>query len=285
MRFLLFVLLFVAAIAKSEPNTVIRLVPGQSDADTRHVFPHKVLRLALDATVSSDGPYKIEYSRAHYTRDRALIELQTGNNVNVHHAPTREEWEKQAIPVYIPIRKGLLGYRLLLVNEKTQSNLDAVESLDDLKSLYAGLGEQWSITKVMDALGFNIVTGNNYEGLFTMLMAGRFDYFPRGLNEVFKEYKARKATYAGMKLEPNLALYIPSPSYFFVSPATPLLADRIERGLNKIIGDGTFDIVFQEEFGADIELANLRNRKIFRLNNPLLSPQTPSEVESYWLKL
>ena len=284
MRVLICFLLAIFSAHCAVADTIVRLVPGQSNDDTRHLYPHKILRLALDATIATDGPYKIIYNKEYYTRNRALIELQTGQRVNVHEAPTREEWEKQAIPIYIPVRKGLLGYRLLLINKSSKTTFDNIESPDQLKALYAGLGEQWSTTKVMNALGFNVMTGNNYEGLFAMLEADRFDYFPRGLNEVFPEYFARKSKYPEMIIEPSKAIYIPSPTYFFVSPAHPELADRIEKGMNQIIKDGTFDLAFNQEFGDYIESANLPNRRIFKFDNPLLSDKTPTSNAKYWFR-
>ncbi len=278
---MLSVLVLACCSQATSATTLIKLVPGQSKDDTRHIYPHKILRLALDATVQSHGPYEIVYGNTHFTRNRTLIELQTGQYVNVHEAPTREEWEKQAIPIYIPVRKGLLGYRLLLIDKKSRSTFENMRAAGDLKELYAGLGEQWSTTKAMDALGFNIVTGNNYEGLFSMLMAGRFDYFPRGVNELFEEYETRKSKYPNMVIEPSKALYIPSPTFFFVSPAFPELADRIEEGMREIINDGTFDLEFSLKFGNYLKLADLGNRQVFKMDNPLLSEQAAKSNEQF----
>ena len=265
-------------------ETIVRLAPGQSENDTRHIYPHKILRLAMDATIETDGPYEIVYSKENFTRNRALIALQTGQMINVHEAPTRDDWEKGAIPVYIPVRKGLLGYRLLLIDKSSEATFKNIESADQLKKLYAGLEEQWSITKIMKTLGFNVVTGNNYEGLFGMLAARRFDYFSRGLNEVFPEYAERKSKYPEMIIESSIAIYIPSPTYFFVSPAYPELADRIEKGMHSIIKDGTFELAFNQEFGDYIKSANLARRKVFTFDNPLLSDKTPINNSKYWFQ-
>jgi hypothetical protein len=87
-----------------------------------------------------------------------------------------------------------------------------------------------------------------------------------------------------MVIEPFLAIYIPSPTYFFVSPAHPELAKRIERGMNAIIEDGTFEIAFNLEFGDYIKLADMSRRKVFTFDNPLLSNMTPISNEKYWFR-
>ena len=86
-----------------------------------------------------------------------------------------------------------------------------------------------------------------------------------------------------MVIEPTLAIYLPIPTYFFVSPATPELADRIERGMNEIVLDGTFDIEFYKEFGEFIRLAKLKQRNTLRVENPDLSEETPLGNNAYWL--
>ena len=87
-----------------------------------------------------------------------------------------------------------------------------------------GLGSQWSTTKILRAAGFNVVAGSSYDGLFWMLDHDRFDVFPRGVNEIFQEIEARRDSLPNLMIEPSLALYVPTPYYFFVSPQTPRLS-------------------------------------------------------------
>ena len=46
-----------------------------------------------------------------------------------------------------------------------------------------GLNSQWADLPIMRANGFTVETSTSYEPLLGMLSAGRFDAFPRGLNE------------------------------------------------------------------------------------------------------
>ena len=262
----------------------VRLAPGQSEDDRRHHYPHKVLRAALDATVESHGPYVVRYTGPRMTRDRALLELTRGKLINVYRAPTRAEWEQKAIPIRIPIRKGLLGYRLLLINRQDAPNYARIETVEALMRLRAGMGSQWTVTRVMRELGFEVVTSPDYEGLFAMLAAKRFDYFPRGINEVFTEVEHRAERFPEMMIEPTKAIYSVTPTYLFVSPGEPKLADRIRDGLEKVIEDGTLDRLFEEEHGEAIQRAGLAERTIFHAPNPLLDPRTPLDREELWFK-
>jgi hypothetical protein len=278
--FLLFLAICVAGI--SYANDEIRMVGKQSEIDQRHIYPLEILTAALEATIESYGPYTLSLSNESMTRDRALEALQTGTLINIHEAPTRNEWEEAAIPIRIPIRKGILGYRLFLVRKDGENQFRLMDSVDELRNLSAGLGAQWSTTTVMRALDFAIVTGHDYEGLFRMLVEGRFDYFPRGVNEVFREYDLRKDIYPNMVIESTKALYFATPTYFFVSPNYPELVDRIQTGMLEIIEDGTFDKIFYDYHDEFIRRADLPNREIFVVDNPTLTAETPIEDRSLW---
>jgi hypothetical protein len=267
----------------SKALDVVKFGAPQSELDERFTYPIALLTRALKATEASHGPFKIE-SAHKMTRNRSLVALQKGELINVLEVVTSAEWEEKLLPVYIPIRKGLMGYRLLLIHKDNQEKLDAVQNISDLKPLVAGLGQQWSITDTMKHFGFRVSTSLEYEKLFLLLQIKRFDYFPRGVNEIFTELEARDSRYPGLKIEPKKALYMPLPSYFFVSPTAPKLAQRIEKGLAIMINDGSFDALFNEHFAEMIEKANLPERVIYKIDNPLIPDNKIFENESLWFR-
>jgi len=266
-----------------QAQDVIRIFQPHSALDQRHLYNNALLKLALEKTKPHYGNFDIVFTLQGTQRNRALVEIMSGRRVNVHIVPTRPEWEEKTLPIRIPVLKGLLGYRLFLIKRHDIEKFGNIESLDQLKRLKAGLHQQWSTTEAMARLGFQIVTGSNYEGLFTMLMADRFDYFPRGVNEIFREYNERFHHLPDMVIEPRLALCLPQPTYIFVSKKSPRLAQRIEAGLHHMILDGSFERLFRAYHESSLEQAGLANRKIFRVDNPMLSKDTPLEDEALWI--
>ncbi|MFT6904836.1 MAG: hypothetical protein ACJAS1_001490 [Oleiphilaceae bacterium] len=262
---------------------IIKFGAPQSDKDDRSSYPVALLNKTLEITKSSYGPYKVETSYK-MTRNRALLELQKGELINIHEAPTRPEWEEKVLPIYVPIRKGLLGYRLFLIHKDNQSKLDKVQNIEDLKSLVAGLGAQWSITLSMKHFGFTMNTSLEYEHLFKLLHLKRFDYFPRGISEVFTELEMRKETYPDIVIESKKAFYLPLPTYFFVSPKTPHLAERIEKGLWLMIKNGSFDKLFDEYFSEVIAQAKLDSREILSIENPFVPYHKTFKKEELWFR-
>ena len=276
------IILSSSIITRSYAISEVKLLPGFVPGDQRYYYPDLVLKEALRATVDSDGPFEITYAAEAMKRKRALSELIIGKLVNVHIAATQDAWERSTIPIRIPVLKGLLGYRLLLVHKDDLEMFKTLRDLNELKKLKAGSGSQWTTTAILQKLGFNVVPGTDYEGLFAMLNLHRFNYFPRGVNEIFHEFDSRKNTYQNIAIEPTKVLYFPTPSYFFISPKHPELADRLRRGLNIIIQNGVFDRLFEDYYGEVILRAQLTDRILFKLENPLLSPETPFNRPEVW---
>ena len=150
------------------------------------------------------------------------------------------------------------------------------------KLIPTGSGLEWSTTRVLKESQFNVITGSDYEGLFGMLMLDRFTTFGRGINEAFDEFDQHKKQYPELTIDEKFLLFIPLPTYFFVSPKKPELRNRIELGLNKLIKTGEFEKIFQKEFGALIKKANLAKRTIFKIPNPNLTPEDPVNIKEYW---
>nr|WP_321513633.1 hypothetical protein [uncultured Pseudodesulfovibrio sp.] len=245
-------------------------------------YVYVLLKAALEATVESDGPFRISQVPTSMKRNRALQELIETTSINIHVAASRTEWESNSIPVRIPVIKGLLGYRIFLIHKDNEQLFKKIQTLTELKKLRVGTGLQWTTTAVLQKTGFNVITGSDYDDLFRMLEAKRFDYFPRGINEIYFELDNKQTKHDSLCVESTLALYFPTPSYFFVSPKLPHLADRVRRGLEILIKTGVFDTMFAAEFGESIAQAQLERRNVLVIKNPLLSEKTPFHRAELW---
>lgn len=293
--------LFCALLLWSCPILALDIVIAnkpESDQDRRNDYSFDVLREALRKTEAKYGPFEFRLAdmvmqRASLLRsasnpafqgenDRLLFEIKRGELVNVAPLVTRPEWEKEALPVRIPVDMGLMSYRIFLINRQDQSKFSAITNLDELKHLRAGTGETWSTYRILQQQGFTQVPFNTYEGMFQMLAARRFDYITRGVNEAFLELHGRREKYPEMAIEESIALFVPSPRYFFVSPAHPRLAKRLEDGMKIMVRDGSLKQIFLHHYGQMVEETHFCQRRIFRVDNPLLSKETPLDKAEYW---
>ena len=117
-----------------------------------------------------------------------------------------------------------------------------------------------------------------------MLVARRFDVFLRAAVEVIGEYEERRAAMPDLWIEQSICLYYPLPMYFWFgkSPTGRKLAQRAEEGMRLMIADGTYDRIFTEYQDDKIQRLNLKGRKLFRINNPNLGPETPFADQRLW---
>lgn len=254
---------------------------------TGHRYDYRIdlLKLAMDKTVESDGPYSIKPVADKMTQSRGLDSLGKGDQVNVGFFPTNKERELRFLSVKIPLLRGLLGCRVSLIRRGDLEGFSQIESLDQLRQRYlAGFGSQWADMKILQGNSMPVVGAAKYENLFKMLMRKRFDYFPRGINEAWSEAAEKHDAYPDLVVDPYIALYYPYPVYFFVNKKDAALADRIERGLMAALEDGSFKALFLRHHKALIQQADLKNRTLFLLNNSTLAEGTKHPDTGWWLE-
>ncbi|MEO5794383.1 MAG: hypothetical protein ABIP34_04970 [Rhodoferax sp.] len=255
---------------------LVRYPIPETSGDRRYDYPRKLLELALSKTQTK---YQVVYPPIPMNQERQVRELEAGRTIDVGPIPTSAERETRLLPIRIPLNKGLLGWRLGLIRNGDEALFSNVKTLDDLKRVRLGQGHEWPDTTILEGSGINVITGATYEGLFKMLTGKRFDYFPRSVMEIWSELDENKDT---LKIEQHLALHYFYDSYFFVNKHNTKLANDIREGLEKAIADGSFNKLFEEYWGEAVRKARLNERTVIELDNPLLSPETPSNRPELW---
>lgn len=120
--------------------------------------------------------------------------------------------------------------------------------------------------------GFEIVDTPNYASMFRMLELGRFDFMPRALNEVYDELAVYEPLDDGLEIMPNIALYIPSVSYMFVSHKQPRLFQRLNSGLHAMRINGDLAKLTDKYYKNAITRAKIQNRRIITIPHLEASP-------------
>lgn len=233
------------------------------------------LQRALQITKPEYGNYKLIES-AKMEQGRSLLELTKQNYAKLDlavYAATAER-EKQATAIRIPLLNGLMGYRICLINNKKQIIFDDVKSKQQLidKNISFGLHQDWPDTAILRANGIPVKTTYKKILLFQQLTRGRFDCFSRGASEIYSEYLAYQTQ--GLVIENNLLIYYPLPLFFFVNKSRPILAERIQLGLQRLIASGEFERIFEQYFSPVIVKLKLSERAVIDLYNPTLSEKT-----------
>ena len=275
-------LLLVSGVAgaQAEPGPV-RVPRHISMPDPQLTYMRRLVELAL---ARAGSKREIQPTPLDMAQGRTMVELAAGRSpVDLLWTVTDRQREASGLlPVRIPIDRGLMGWRLLLVR---RSDLDAwrdVRSLDDLRQRLAGQGHDWPDTTILRANGLPVGTSSGYDALFRMLAAGRIDYFPRSILEIDAELAGDR--HPDLAIAPRLMLHYPAAAYLFVSPRRPQLAAELKTGLEAAVADGSFQRLHREFYGPVLKAHPVSPEHVLKLENPLLPPETPLQRRELWLQ-
>jgi len=273
-----------------EPEKTISYVRAvsASDIDAHAAFGWDVLGAVLERTRATHGDYTLTTSSdpAQALRFRHAT-VSSDIQVNTVLLTISPEWNEVLLPVRIPVMRGLLGYRLLLVHRSDLDRFSRINTLAELSQVSIGSVKHWVDTTIMQAAGLSVVTGTTYDGLFKMMQAHRFETLTRGVHQIESEMAAIEADPANdIVVEPHLLMHYHLPVYFWFSRDREgrRRAERVKVGLAAMVADGSLERMFEARFGAVIRKYDLAHRTIIELPNPLLSPEDPVSDPRMWYR-
>lgn len=267
-----------AVAAAPKPRKL--LIPKVSaKADLAHSYPAQLLAQALAA---AGVPAELQPTAELIPQNRALRDLASrSRRLDVVWTETSTEREQQALPVRVPIFKGLYGWRLLLATPERATELREVRTPAQLRRFKLVQGLDWPDTRVLQANDLQVVVSASYDAMFRQVRLGRADAFPRSVEEIWWE---RDRYGQGLVVVPDICLHYPAAVYYFVAPTDAVLAAAIELGLDRLRANGDLDRLFLQYHGEDLARAQLGRRHVIELHNPLLPPQTPLNRPELWYR-
>ena len=233
-----------------------------------------VLTLALEKTAAAYGPYSVTRVPARMSASRSRREVHEGRLMNVYVAPWRDinagPEDERSHQISTPILGGLLGYRWLVVRKEDLPQFQAISNAAQLKALPAGLGRGWVDVSVLRHNGYRVEDSGNMPTLLDMLINKRFAYLPFGAIETAALLESHPQQARELAVVPDMVMYYPLPSIFYVSPSQPRLAERVEAGLAAAKRDGSLDELTARHFQKEIKQLKASSNRYFVLANPLL---------------
>jgi hypothetical protein len=250
---------------------IVRYVYSKSHPDSKEKYFIDLLKLVLEETKTEFGDYKLQPVAIEMAQERTSIMLESNKYVDLTWRMTTKNLEQRLQAIYVPLLKGVMGYRIFIIRPESQQVFSKDMTLEDLKLIRLGQGYDWPDSKILKANKFSITLGHS-NNLLKMLEKKRFDYFPRALHEPWLEIAHNN----NFVIEKNIALKYFAPMYFFVNRSNKRLASRLNMGLAKLFDSGKFDQFFRshELISGVLSKVNLHQRKVFELSNPLISENT-----------
>lgn len=171
------------------------------------------------------------------------------------------------IAVKIPLLRGLLGYRQLVIRKSDLEKFEKIKHEADLQALIAGQGRDWEDTFIYRSNGYKVNAEADYYNLLSMLVAKRFDYIPLITIEIDNFIEQFDKHAPEVTVAPNILISYPFPVLFQVSINHPQLAERVEQGLKIAQRDGSMDKLFNVYFAAELRKLRANKSRVFILDN------------------
>lgn len=266
MRHFALLLFLVSPLCQAEMMEVRYYDRGEKDA--RHAYKFELIRAILESTRTEFGEYVIIPFAEEPSAKRQSLLISEGKILNLlWAAPGTAIAEGEVISIPVDILRGLLGYRVCLINP---ANFPQAP-IKSLSQLQIGQGLNWADIEVYKYNGITPKQGPTFESLFEMLAAKRYHCLPLGADEAMYTWREKKALYPFLTLEPDLLIYYDYPIYLHISKRVPRLAARVELGLKKLQANGEFDRLFTKHHATDLAELNLKRRKVFCLRSPYIA--------------
>ena len=268
-KWLLLLVFFGFANVVSAANPlVVKYMGNQYGVDERYYL--EIIENALKITEPRFGSYRIEYTEEPISamRKKALVLL--GERVNIDRIAgfySNKNAYENLLQVKIPLLNGFMGYRVPLIRSDNQRVFDKTNTLEDLRNISMGLAKGWD-GYIYKANGLDVFEPISMASLLNMLAANRFGFVPLSIVEIENQYEIKGESANVLSPEKKLLLYMPLPVYFYVSPRTPELAERLSLGLQEMQNNGSMKNMFDKYFSAKLKKLELSKRTIIELKNP-----------------
>lgn len=265
--------------------TRVRVPKAAPNWDAPQKYYVTLLRMALEQGANGRPLPSIEDTLV-MEQGRISYELSRGKNVDVYWMGSNIEREQKLRPIRIPLVRGLLGFRRIIIRKDMADDFAKVKNLQDLQRFTACQGLDWPDADILRASRLRVVQLAGYSNLFHALAGHRCDYLPRGYFETDSELKRFTPIHPELMLFKPLIIHYPFPMYFFTGSQNEYLAQWIETGLQRMISNGQLleFITHHPYTSSAFPLQAAPNWVWIELPNPILSRQTDAGDRRYWFQ-
>ncbi|WP_162558470.1 hypothetical protein [Saliniradius amylolyticus] len=272
------------AIAQSQ---VVRTIgPQDPEAGASHKYYIDLLERVISRTEAEFGPAYIQQV-PHPGQGRVLRLLGQNRFYDVMWAGSSAQREVSLKAIPVPLFKGGLGWRGMVILEQRRPVFARINTLEQLSHFVACQGEHWPDSDVLENAGLVVARINRVTAMMEMLIKKRCDYLPLSLFEGPSEVSARQHRMPGLVFYDRLILKYPLTMNFFVHRSNEVLARRMTAGLQQMVQEGELEAFMRDHPVTQhmFPLSQYRQARVFELDNPNYAVPALLEQPEYWLGL
>ena len=236
------------------------------------------IELALAKAESKFGRYTIETLPASNI-EQAFDLLNTPTGLDLIVSGVEKSRELQAYPIYVPLDRGLLGFRLCLINKRSVDVFSAIGTAEEFneRNLPIFVKQQWPDRGIYENNGFLVQGFSELTSLTNALSGDSNACFSRSLIEI--DFDAAK--YQDLKIEESIAFIYPLADIIYVNKANTRLQAALEYGLNKAIEDQSYYQLFNKHYESVLQQHSFYFRKMFLMKNDEISAKALEAINKY----
>ncbi|PTT81673.1 hypothetical protein DBR42_17840 [Pelomonas sp. HMWF004] len=256
-----------AAWAAQPSELLVTLRAPDSETDLRSGYIRDAVKLALEKTRITDGPFRLQMSPP-MNKPRALVEASRRTLPNFLISTGPEQGREAGLaPVLFPLLLGANRYRVCFVHAPRQAQVREAVAAGDISRLRHVQGRGWADVATLRANGLLVDEVNTYDAMFELVALGRADLFCRHVLEVGAEARVH-AGRPGLVLDDSLLLAYEQPHYLYTHPDNRVVIDRMARGFGLAFNDGSLQALLRKRLQPALALLNLPQRRLFMLQSP-----------------
>lgn len=235
----------------------------------RREYEKQLLSLCLSEADFVDADVLVDESDYPSAEDEGNI-FSNGCDVLVSVAGNQKFSGKPTRMIEIPVCKGILGHRLLIILKQHAKRFGNINSIEQLQKMTIGIPATWADADLFRKNGYTVSEKGSLDDNFTRLLSQKIDYITLGINEIESILEKLGDFKKELLIEQNILIYYPLPLVFYVHPEKMQLANIVKNGLQTAIANGKHAALFEMHHPNIVDRLALRKRKTLQLTNPYL---------------
>ena len=156
--------------SNSSAETQIKLWNGNK-TQSRQQYEREVLESVLNATVASYGQWQLQEDLTDYplAADEASVFRSKGFDIFGTVAGNAKLADEKKTLIPLPLMKGLLGYRILIIRAEDKAKFAAIKSAQQLQKLRMGIPKTWADAELFRHNGYQVEEEGSFDDLFERL--------------------------------------------------------------------------------------------------------------------
>jgi ABC-type amino acid transport substrate-binding protein len=281
-RYLFLVLLFSLSGSLDLVAKTIKVNAGYNKGDTRYNFQIELLELVLSKL--NDRSFGIE--KKYFSSQDEVEKALATKKLDIAILPNQQKEKNRPIKyIPYPLRRGLLGYRILLLSNSDTTTSKKQSFLDFMRNKKGGFVSSWEDYDIHKNNAMNIKSYASYDKMMADLANGKINFVSRSVLEIADELRKIKKQNpkSDVAIEKYWLIYYPFAEFFYINSNDKILGDELEKAFSKILKDGSWDKLLTKWFAVSFKDLALKKRKLINWENPSI-PRTFTKNLKLWYK-